>query len=350
MTGTGAASPGPVRVAADGAGLTLDGRAWWPAGMNAYQLGTDWSINRGCGAQVDLDRYFSLLPPRTVTRFDAFQSLAINKHTGELDFTALDKVFAAAQRHGQLLIPVLTAQDGACEDEVFKQRDWYVDGWRKVAPGAVMSFADWVDAAVQRWRGSPTVAAWELVGEPETSVCPGGDCSFANRVCPEDAARVLRAFVDQAGERVRELDPGRLITVGLTGGGQCGTAGEDYAYVGASPNLDLLQYHDYHADGVALPGDQWNGLAVRIRQAKALDKPLLVAEIGESAGGGLSTARRAVDIAAKIAGQRAAGTAGALLWSFVPDPRADEQTYDIGAGDPLFPVLGQYNTVGAPRD
>ena len=44
--------------------------------------------------------------------------------------------------------------------------------------------------------------------------------------------------------------------------------------------VDVLQYHDYGADGVPLPGDQWNGLARRIEQASNVSKPLLVAETG----------------------------------------------------------------------
>lgn len=336
------AAPAPTRVGAAGTGLTLDGQPWWPVGFNAYQLATNWSINRGCGAQVDLDAYFSALPGVTVTRFNAFSALATNKFTGAVDFAPIDAVFAAAERHGQFVIPVLTAQDGACEDDVFKQRDWYATGWQQQAPGMTMPFADWVDTAVERWRASPALAAWELVGEPETSVCPGGNCDFANRVCPTDAAAVLRDFMDDAGARVRALDPQRLITAGLTGGGQCGTQGDEYQYVGASPNVDVLQYHDYHADGIPLPGDQWNGLARRIDQAEALSKPLLVAEIGQSAGGCLPYAQRALDIGTKIAGQKAAGTAGALLWSFVPDPRHNECTYDIGPGDPLYDLLAQY--------
>ncbi|MFF0817781.1 beta-mannosidase [Rhodococcus sp. NPDC003318] len=345
MTGSGAANaapPAPARVGTDGTGLTLDGQPWWPLGLNAYQLATNWSINRGCGAQVDLDAYFSSLPRTTITRFNAFSALATDKYTGAVDFAPIDAVFAAAERHGQLVIPVLAAQDGACENDVFKQRDWYSTGWQQTATGMTMSFADWVDTAVERWRGSPALAAWELVGEPETSVCPGGNCDFANRVCPSDAAAVLRTFMDQAGDRVRALDPDRLITAGLTGGGQCGTQGDEYQHVGASPNVDVLQYHDYYADGIPLPGDQWNGLARRIEQAEAVDKPLLVAEIGQSAGGCLSYAQRAADIETKIVGQHAAGTAGALLWSFVPDPRPTECTFDIGPGDPLFDLLADF--------
>ncbi|WP_181762904.1 beta-mannosidase [Rhodococcus spelaei] len=347
VTVAGAQSGG--RVGVEGTSLRLDGKAWWPAGFNAYQLATNWSVNKGCGAEVNLDEYFAGLPPHSLTRFNAFEALATDKVTGRRDWTAVDAVFRAAERHGQLLVPVLTAQDGACENEVFKQRDWYADGWRSAPHGAAASFAEWTESAVTRWRDSPALAAWELVGEPETSVCHGGNCDLASRTCPPDAASVLRSFMDEAGAVVRRAAPGSLITAGLTGGGQCGTAGDDYQYVGASPNVDILQYHDYHADGIALPGDRWNGLAVRIRQANEIGKPLLVAEIGQAAGPGAATVeRRAFDIERKISGQRAAGTAGALLWSFVPDPRHQDATYDIGKGDPLFAVMAHYNAVGGP--
>lgn len=122
-TGTATADPDPgARVTTDGTGLRLDGQPWWPTGFNAYQLGTNWAVNWGCGAMVDLDAYFGALPPHSLTRFNAFQALAVDRFTGELDFGPLDAVFAAAEAHGQLVIPVLAAQDGACEDEVFKDR------------------------------------------------------------------------------------------------------------------------------------------------------------------------------------------------------------------------------------
>ncbi|MBP0500581.1 beta-mannosidase, partial [Mycobacterium tuberculosis] len=88
-----------------------------------------WSINRGCGAMVDLDEYFGSLPDGAVTRFNVFQQLAVNKFTGELDFAPLDAVFAAAELHEQMVIPVLVGQDGACEDEQYQDRDRYLGGW-----------------------------------------------------------------------------------------------------------------------------------------------------------------------------------------------------------------------------
>lgn len=330
----------PVAVTAGAEGLLLDGRAWWPAGLNAPQLGTDWSVNRGCGAQVDLDGYFASLPPNSLTRFNLFQMLSISKVNGQLDFGPADAVFAAAARHRQKVLPVLAPQDGACEDEVAKQRSWFIDGWRGEVPaGAVLTFEGWVDTAVARWRGSAALAGWELIGEPD----PGGG---HGKSCPADAAQVLRQFMDDAGARVRVLDPGRLIFAGLIGGGQCGTAGDEYALVGGSPNIDVLEYHDYGADGVALPGDRWNGLARRIAQSEALGKPLLVAELGEFAGACGSLEARRDSVGRKLAGQRAAGTAGALLWAFVPDPRLGECTMDIGPADPLRGLLAERNIIG----
>ena len=224
--------------------LTLDGEPWWPVGLNAYQLGTDWRVNAGCGAQVDLDGYFARLPPHTLTRFNAYSSLAVDEDTGELDFGPLDAVFEAAERHGQLLNAVLANSEGSCEGGEFKGHDWFAGQWRtQVLPGEPMPYRDWVDTAVRRWRDSAAAAAWTPVGEPEPSICAAQGCDWQVRDCPADAAVVVRTFIDKVGERIRALDPDALIWEGRAGGGQCGSAGDDYAYVGASPGVDVLEYH-----------------------------------------------------------------------------------------------------------
>ncbi len=102
----------PVAIRATADGLFLDGKHWWPSGFDAPQLATNWSINFGCGAEVDLDAYFGSLPKNALTRFNLFQAFAVDKTTGELTFTAVDAVFEAAERHGQVVLPVLSAQDG----------------------------------------------------------------------------------------------------------------------------------------------------------------------------------------------------------------------------------------------
>ena len=44
---------------------------------------------------------------------------------------------------------------------------------------------------------------------------------------------------------------------------------------------------------------------------------------------------RATRIGAQIDRYHTMGAAGALLWAFVPDPRPQECTYDIGPFDPI---------------
>lgn len=314
-----AATTGPAtaaatsRVGTDGRTLTLDGRPWWPTGFDAYELATNWSLNKGCGAQVDLDRYFSSLPPNSLTRFDAFASMGV---------AAVDAVFAAAQRHRQLLVAVLASGEGACEGNEFKDELWYSSGW--TGP-----YAAWLETAVNRWGRSAALAGWELVGEPEPSNCGDATCSWQQRQCPRDAAMTLRRFFDEAGARLRALDSDTPIWEGVAGGSQCGTRDEDYVLVGRSPSIDVLDVHDYGSTDIGR----------RLEQAAALGKPLVTAEMGQFAGSCAATSDRAAELAERAISQRRAGSAGVMFWNFVPDPRADQCTMDIGPTDPLFAVL-----------
>jgi hypothetical protein len=339
------ASSAQPRVTTSANGLTLDGKPWWPTGYDAYQLGTDWDLNEGCGAQVDLKRYFGSLPARTVTRFNLYSTFATDKDTGETTFERLDKIFEEAADHNQLLVAVLASGEGACEDSEFKDHLWFAQDWDDAPTESTpMPYARWLDTAVARWGSSRALAGWELVGEPEPSNCTDSRCSWQKRVCPPDSAQVLRNFFDAAGARVRALDPDTPMWAGLAGGGQCGTRGEEYHYVAGSPGIDVLDYHDYGPRGEALPGNVIDGLQTRIDQARRVGKPLVVAEVGQEAGSCGSLQGRADDLTRKITAQREAGTAGALFWAYVPDPRLGECTFDIGPGDPLLAVLRSFGS------
>ncbi|MBU9765653.1 beta-mannosidase [Mycobacterium sp. TNTM28] len=333
-------APAP-QLGVSGTSLTLDGKPWWPIGINAYQLGTDWDINTGCGAQVDPEQFFSLLPPRSLIRVNVNSTLAVNKSTGALDFAAIDAVFDAAARHDQLLIAVLTTNEGGCENEHFKDHAWFSGGWRTDrSHGHPMTYADWLDTAVTRWADSPALAGWSAVGEPEPSNCGVENCDWPSRQCYSDSAAVLRAFFDATGARIRALDPGAVIFSGHAGGGQCGSAGDDFETVGASPGIDVLEYH-YYVGTDTLPGDSSFGLQRRLGQARALGKPLLVAELGMKAGSCVSLAQRRRVLGELIGQMRGDGAAGAMFWAFVPDPRPAECTLDIGPTDPLFSMVGK---------
>ncbi|MGW4245799.1 beta-mannosidase, partial [Nocardia sp. NPDC004722] len=108
----------------------------------------------------------------------------------------------------------------------------------------------------------------------------------------------------------------------------------------------VVEYHDYDEDADPLPGGPTHGLARRLDQSRTLSKPLLIAEIGEYAGSCLPLDERRDLMTHRISGQRAAGTAGALIWAYVPDPRLDECTYDVGPDDPLWSLVAATTTLG----
>ncbi len=93
--------------------------------------------------------------------------------------------------------------------------------------------------------------------------------------------------------------------------------------------------HDYYGSAV-MGGDQWNGLAVRFAQAKALDKPIITGEAGIEAGtdqsGCVSYQERASDMAAKMTAQFAAGDSAFLVWNWVLDPLG-ACNYNTGPSD-----------------
>ena len=79
---------------------------------------------------------------------------------------------------------------------------------------------------------------------------------------------------------------------------------------------------------------------MRAQQAQALNKPLLITEIGMQAGSCGSVHHRERVLREAFTEMRRQGTAGAMFWSFVPDPRAGECTLDIGPSDPLMQLVG----------
>lgn len=338
-------------VAAVGTRLLLDGTAHVYTGVNAYELGTWWDVNPGCGSQVDnLDTLFSALPPHSLVRFWAFQSLAVNKHTRSWDFTALDRVFKAAAAHSDYLIATLSDQAGTCDGDYWHDDAWYKGGYKSLHESDgqgrnITSFSGWVNKVVPRYRDNAGLGMWELVNEPEASNCASGyvgsQC-FGHNPCPADASSSLRSFFDTMGGRLHSLDPRHLVASGLIGKGQCGSAGSSYKYVSASKGVDVLTYHDY-GDDVQPPLP--SALSTDLTAAKALGKPLFTEEAGmngapaDVTGCAHSLAGRATQVTSDITAQVAAGVAGYLAWDWTPAANSG-CSLDIGPSDPLLAALG----------
>ena len=124
-----------------------------------------------------------------------------------------------------------------------------------------MTNRHWVRTVVPRYRDDPTIAMWELINEPYGS----------------DTATV-RAFFDDAGAIVHELDPNHLVSFGTLQPDTYGGVAE-FEEFSASPGVDVLSLHEYYDDA-----DASHRLEPAVEAALAVDKPLLVGEWGLNAG------------------------------------------------------------------
>ncbi len=339
--------PPPAVVRANASQLTLGGAPYRFTGINAYNLATDWSVNYGCGAMVDdqaLDAFFASLRPDSIVRLWAFQRQVFNKYTNQLDFSPLDRVVNAAARRGQRVILTLANQWTECDDGFLKVESWYAGGYRVASStdgASPLSYWDYVHQIVPRYAGSPTVGMWELVNEPETRITnPDGSTG-----CTATAVDTLRSFFDTVGGEVHRLDPAHLIGSGVIGSGQCGSQGDSYRTVHASPGIDVASYHDYMRDDEPMPGDIWNGLKVRLDQTAALNKPLIVGEAGvlasDSAGGCVTSTQRRDKFRSKLDAQFPAGIDGFLPWAEEYSTPA-ACAYGIVDTDPTAAMLHDY--------
>jgi plastocyanin len=357
-------------VTRDGAQLLLNGQPFTFTGVNIYNANSDgWCRDELTDADLQA-AFHALGHGQVVIRAWFFQPLATKKWTGERDWTRFDRTIALAREAGVHIIATLTDQWGECGDGgngVYKTRDWYRYGYLYPDPAQTdpepprqntyaqwTSYSDYVAEVVDRYKSEPTIMAWQLINEAEVKVAatdstcataappppPTPQPSFGSGPTPtpppppEDSLAVLKAWATAMADEIRGYDPNHLISLGTIGSGQCGASGAEYQELHSIPNIDLCEYHDYSLD--AMPGDQWNGLQVRLDQCAALGKPLFVGETGikpTDVGGMLEDRSALFDL--KFSTQFAAGAVGELMWDYSRTPSTFND-YDIGPGDPAL--------------
>ena len=208
-----------------------------------------------------------------------------------MDWAPLDNVFYQAAKYHVYLIPVIAGQSGSCDDGHWQDPAWYSGGFKNVYDTATASYGsgltplsywDYMDTLVSRYADSPALGMWEPMSEAEASDVPGyvsgkqllwtPDVSRRGR-CRRRTGLLLHhggsadPFARSRAPRRGGLSRGRAVRHGR----------QRLPERGASPGIDVLSVHDYYGTA-PLGGDQWNGMAVRFAQAKALDKPIITGE------------------------------------------------------------------------
>jgi probable HAF family extracellular repeat protein len=336
-------------VSRDRTRLLLDGQPYRPIGLNIYNANSnDWCWYRMDGNVLD-DSLTAIGSGKNAMRAWFFQQLA--NTNGTRDWTAFDRTLAIARAHGYKVIATLIDQWGNCgatngQGYGYKDQTWYQTGYRQPDPSAIVSYRDWVQEVAARYKNDSTILSWQLVNEPEARVPPChqlADGSWSCAGCDEPTAETaLESFASDVSSVIKSVDPNHLVSLGTIGSGQCGTSYLDYKKVMSVPTLDLCEYHDY-SPNQWIPGDVYNGLQFRIEQCNALDKPLLVGELGikpNSVGGTFADRARAV--ASKLCAQLSAGVAGELLWAWDKNGSLLDN-FDIGPSDPVLDVLSPWS-------
>jgi mannan endo-1,4-beta-mannosidase len=329
------ASPPAGFIGARGTGLVLNGRRFRFTGYDVYNA----SSRDNCGGTMgydnaELDQALSTWRTddgQTVMRVWFFQKLATGS-AGNRDWASFDHVLKVAQDHGVKVIPVLGNQLGACEDGRPKLANWYASDYRRDTSGGIVPYRQWVAEVVQHYSDptiAPTIAFWQLMNEAETRKAGGG--------CADGGDRILRAFADDVGGLVHQIDHHHLVSLGTMSASQCGTQGDEFVYVHQSPAIDLCEYHDQeNAD--TMPGDAANGLKHRLQQChdRAVGKPLFIGEVGVHLGlVGDSESRRAHVFQCKLNAAFIGGAVGELAWNW----HTESGDLAIGPKDPAAKVL-----------
>jgi probable HAF family extracellular repeat protein len=334
-------------VTRNGTQFQLNGHPYTFTGINIYNINSDGWCGPAMRNGPTLDQALTAIGPgKEVIRGWFFQSMAIDWATGTRDWTAFDHALNVADAHGLKVIPTLTDEWGECGSHVggpengTKTSQWYVDGYKNIQPGMIDSYRDWVAEVVARYKDDPRIAFWQLINESEIRYVDGSGNPLP---CPSgDApADTLKAWASDVSGLVKSIDANHLVSLGTIGNGQCGAQGAQYQSVHDIPTIDMCEYHDYGSPLTGIPGDQYNGLQVRIDQCNALNKPIFVGEAGiipNDVGGDFQA--RADAFQAKINAQFAGGVRGFLAWAWSPGSTPSTlDNYDIGPGDPALASL-----------
>jgi endo-1,4-beta-mannosidase len=323
-------------VRRSGTRLQVQGQDYRFDGINIYNANSTGNCWYSMADNGLLDDSLDDLPGLEVFRAWFFQSFATK--AGARDWNAFDHTLQVAAAHHVKVIVTLGNQWGDCEPTGYKTRAWYEGGYAQSQGGELVSYRDWVQQVVYRYRNDPTIAFWQLLNEPEALDAPGG-------ACDEPAASgALRAFTDDVGGVLHNFDTRHLVSLGALGSGQCGMAYTDYEFVHASQGTDLCEFHDYGSPATPIPGDQWNGLQMRLNQCNTnLGKPLFAGETGISVPDETATAtQRAAQLDAKMSAQFGANVVGEVLWAWNIGCSTSCGSYDIGVGDPAVSLLSKY--------
>ncbi|MFF9316247.1 cellulose binding domain-containing protein [Streptomyces sp. NPDC014748] len=279
MRPSSAAAAAESFVTRCGTHFCLDGKEYYFAGANAYDMFT---FGAGSGDtetqymdKARIDAQFTRMRNDGVDvvrlwMFSHEDWHGFEKTEGvynEQEFALFDYLIESASSHGLRLIPVFENYWEAYGG-IDKRLSWEgVSGGqpgraaffdRSRCPGCFTSYKNYVSYALNRtnhysgvkYKDDPTILAWELMNEPR----------YEGQNAAESVnGTTLRAWVDEMGAFVKGIDSHHLLGTGMEGHGTKygfgGDEGNPFAYVQQSPYIDFTSAHPY-------PTESWADLTL----------------------------------------------------------------------------------------
>uniref|UniRef100_A0A1D1ZTE6 mannan endo-1,4-beta-mannosidase n=1 Tax=Auxenochlorella protothecoides TaxID=3075 RepID=A0A1D1ZTE6_AUXPR len=340
-----ASSPAFAFVKVAGKQFSVGGKAWYPAGTNAfYAAQTDimssadvYLMFKAHAAQgVKVIRVFAHsdgygFPDNIKTPNPIQPRLGVYNENALM---RLDLVIAAAASTGIRLVLVFTNFE-----PFYGGIQWYVNeavgqGQSKnlfyTHPNCKLYYKKYVNMLINRrntvtgviYRDDPTIFAWNLMNEPHTT-----DNYEINQ--GKKPGQIVAAWISEMAAFVKSIDSNHLLTTGeegyrVRGDTSCctnnwlngGVKGVDFDTNVADRNIDFATVHAYPDNwGIAASDYKWYGpnfLADRARIAHAAGKPIVMEEYG-SREGYLSSRNELLYYLQDQA--NALGYAGSMVWS-----------------------------------
>lgn len=347
-TDYGSTRPPTDFVSRKGQQLLLNGQPFRMIGFNIWRANVNFQLpntNTIMGSGTALDDALTNINAnngkKNTLRAWFFQQ-EVTPGGGAYNWTPFDHTLAVAKAHGFKVIATLEDQ-WDWQGPPYKDTAWYSGGYKTtvfsgtangVAYAQKTNYRQYVQDVVTRYKDDPTIAAWELMNEPQDAASDGGSC-------PANAANIMYNFTADVSGLIKGIDPNHLVSLGATGTGNCGINEGEYQTIMGISTIDLCSFHDYEGAANATAFETWNGLNIRIPQCAAINKPIYIGEVGASLNTVGTPAARATYIDAKMAAQFAMqGVVGYIPWEWYNTLTPTDEQY--GPGDPVLPIMDKY--------
>ncbi len=295
-------------VYTEGTHLMLNNNPYKFIGVNVYGLANSDIYN--CGPSADSgensEEYLSYLFPFLkekgvdVIRFWAFPQFT---DSGS-DFSSIDRVIRHAKENDIKLIPVFENQWNHCPGSMHKWNYWYNEGYLSSYTGNEISYKNYVEMFVDRYKNETAILMWQLMNEAQSET-PDGDND------PES----LLNFAEDISDFIRSIDQNHIISLGTIGRGQAGTDNENFIHLHNLPNIDVVEAHDYNNEEEPIPFSNYHSIQRAFSIAEDLNKPFFIGEAGIRQEE-YPIEERAELFDAKISASFEAGFDGYLIWEY----------------------------------